>query len=223
MSSSLIQLPAFFPFWNELSANYCSSLQSHSTPKQYKKGQLLHPYQNDCLGLILLRSGQLRAFILSDTGREVTLYRLLPGDICLFSASCILNSIQFDIHIEVEKDTDAYLLAPNVYEQLTTQSLVFANFTSQIMAARLSDVMWTLEQVLFKSMDSRLAAFLLEQATIEGTHTLTITHDEAARNLGTAREVVTRMLKYLQIEEIVSLSRGKIKIEDFEKLKQLAQ
>lgn len=221
MRDELLKLPDFFPFWEELPQKHRDGLQSQMAEITYTKGKVLNPYSDNCIGLILVRSGQLRAFVISETGKEVTLYRLLDGDICLFSASCMLNNIQFEIHIEIEKDTEACLLPAHLYNHLSNESPMIANFTNQIMAARFSEVMWTLEQILFKSMDSRIASFLLEQMSIEGSPILPVTHDEAARNLGTAREVVTRMLKYFQAEQLVKLSRGTIELLDIKKLRKL--
>src|SRR5699024_10053988 len=104
----------------------------------------------DCLGLLLIQSGQLRAFILSDEGREITIYRLLDMDICLFSASCMMHSIQFEITIEAEKDTDFWIIPADVYKEIMEQSAPLANYTNEIMAARFSEVMWLIEQILWK-------------------------------------------------------------------------
>ena len=168
----------------------------------------------DCIGLLVIKSGQLRAYITSEEGREVTIYRLFDHDICLLSASCIMNSIQFDITISVEKDAEFYVIPVNVLKKLMDESLPVANYMNQIMGSRLSDAMWLIEQVMWKSFDKRLAGFLLEESALEGTSELKITHEKIANHMGTAREVVTRMLKYFQMEEMVKLSRGTIHLCD---------
>lgn len=223
LHDTFIDIKDFFPFWDKLSDEHKDDLEHCATCKAYSKGEILNPAQKDCIGLILVRKGQLRAFALSESGREVTLYRLFDRDICMFSASCIMNSVQFDIHIEVEKDTESFLLSPSVYQRLTQQSLLISNYTNEVMSSRFTDVLWTLEQIVFKSMDSRLAFFLLEQMAVEGAVCIAFTHDEIARNLGTAREVVTRLLKNFQTEGLVELSRGKIKLTDVEGLQELSQ
>lgn len=212
----------YFPVWNRLTAAQQNQLLSGLTSRKAKKGTLLHNGSADCTGLLLIKAGQLRAYILSDEGREITIYRLFDRDMCLFSASCILNSIQFEITITAEKDTEFWLIPSELYKNLLTESAPLANYTNELMAARFSDVMWLIEQVLWKSLDKRLAAFLLEEAAIEDSNELKITHEIVANHLGSHREVITRMLRYFQSDGIVKLSRGKITLLNPERLEELA-
>lgn len=172
----------------------------------------------DCTGLFLIKSGQLRAYILSDEGREITIYRLFDRDMCLFSASCMMRSIQFEVTIAAEKDTQLWVIPVEIYKNIMEESAPVANYTNELMASRFSDVMWLIEQVMWKSLDKRVAAFLLEEAAIEETKELKITHEIIANHLGSHREVITRMLRYFQSEGMVKLSRGTIQILDEEKL-----
>ena len=212
----------YFPVWNRLTAAQQNQLLNGLTSRKVKKGTILHNGSADCTGLLLVESGQLRAYILSPEGREITLYRLFDRDMCLFSASCILNSIQFEITITAEKDTEFWLIPSELYKNLLTESAPLANYTNELMAARFSDVMWLIEQVLWKSLDKRLAAFLLEEAAIEDSNELKITHEIIANHLGSHREVITRMLRYFQSDGIVKLSRGKITLLNPERLEALA-
>ena len=164
------------------------------------------------MGLLVLISGQLRAYINSDEGREITVYRLFDRDVCLFSASCVMNSIQFDITISAEKETEFWVIPPHIYKHLVENSVVMSNYVNELMSMHFTDVMWLMEQIMWKSMDKRLAAFLLEESRLEGTSVLKITHEIIAGHLGTAREVVTRMLKYFQTEGLVKLTRGAVEI-----------
>ena len=207
-----------FPIWARLSEAQRGRILASLVYRQVKKGAVIHNGDADCTGLLLVKSGQLRAYILSEEGREVTVYRLFDRDICLFSASCMLRSAQFDITIEAEKDTGLWVIPAEVYRGLMEESAPAANYTNEVMAARFSEVMWLVEQVLWKSMDKRVAAFLLEEGAIEGTARLSITHEAIARHLGTHREVVTRMLRYFQGEGMVKLSRGVIELLDEQKL-----
>ena len=212
----------YFPVWNRLTAAQQNRLLTGLTSRKAKKGTILHNGSADCTGLLLIKTGQLRAYILSDEGREITIYRLFDRDMCLFSASCILNSIQFEITITAEKDTEFWLIPSELYKNLLTESAPLANYTNELMAARFSDVMWLIEQILWKSLDKRLAAFLLEEAAIEDSNELKITHEIIANHLGSHREVITRMLRYFQSEGIVKLSRGKITLLNPERLEALA-
>ena len=208
----------YFPIWDKLAPGHQEMLLDNLTERNIKKGTVIHNGDMDCTGLLLVRSGQLRAYILSAEGREITVYRLFERDLCLFSASCMMRSVQFDITIQAEKDTRLWVIPAEVYRQVMEQSAPAANYTNEVMAARFSEVMWLMEQVMWKSLDKRVAAFLLAEAAIEGTLLLRLTHESIANHLGTHREVVTRMLRYFQSEGMVRLSRGAVEIMDEKKL-----
>lgn len=218
-----MELAQYFPVWDQLTLEQRETLLGTASRQSVKKGTILHNGSADCTGLLLVCSGQLRAYILSEEGREITLYRLFEMDICLFSASCMMQSIQFDITIEAERDTDFWLIPTEVYKRMMETSAPLANYTNEIMASRFSEVMWLMEQIMWKSFDQRLAAFLLEEAGLEGSNQLKLTHEIIGNHLGSAREVVTRMLRYFQNEGMVKLSRGTVEILAPEKLRQLAQ
>ena len=182
---------------------------------------MLHNGSMDCLGLLLIRSGQLRSYILSEEGREITIHRLFERDICLFSASCVMPNIQFDIIIEAEKDSELWIIPACLYKDLMAESLAVSNYSNDLIGSHFSELMWLVEQVMWKSFDKRLAGFLLEESILEGTEELKITHEIIANHMGTAREVVTRMLRYFQSEGMVQLTRGAVKITDPKRLRQL--
>ena len=211
----------YFPIWDKLNTDQQSRFCRNLTFRNVKKGTILHNGDMDCTGLLLVKAGQLRAYILSDEGREITIYRLFDRDLCLFSASCIMRSIQFEVIIEAEKDTELWVIPAEVYQSVMEESAPVANYTNELMASRFSEVMWLMEQVMWKSLDKRVAAFLLEEASIEGTDALKITHETIANHLGSHREVITRMLRYFQSEGMVQLSRGMVKLLDEDKLRQL--
>ncbi len=216
-----MEFSEYFPLWDQLTPKQQETLSASLVSHTVQKGAVLHGGGMDCTGLLLVRSGQLRAFILSKEGREVTLYRLFDRDLCLFSASCLLRSIQFDVTVTAEKDTSLWIIPADVYKQIMEQSAAAANYTNEIMASRFSEVMWLVEQVMWNSMDRRVAAFLLEEAAIENAGLLHITHEAIANHLGTHREVVTRMLRYFQNEGMVKLSRGAVELTDRAKLEAL--
>ncbi|WRS28041.1 Crp/Fnr family transcriptional regulator [Oscillospiraceae bacterium MB08-C2-2] len=223
MTESTPTLEGLFPKWELLTKEQQAQLKKVTAERRFSKGQLLHSGEDKCSGLFLVKSGQLRVFILSENGKQITLYRLFAWDICLFSASCIMKNINFILHVEAEKDSDILVIPPDIYANLMKTSLPVADYTNQLMASRFSDVMWIMEQVLFTSFDSRLASFLVEQSEIEDTTLLRITHDEIARHMGSAREVVTRMLNYFSGEGLVELSRGQVSLINLKKLRSLIQ
>lgn len=217
-----MDISAFFPIWNTLEESDRNALNAAAIDRTFSKGEILHRSADDCTGLMLVRSGQIRAYTVSPEGKEVTLYRLLDGDICLFSASCIINSISFDITLSAEKDTAVIVVAADVYKRVMKSSAPLSNFTNEIMASRFSEVMWLVEQIMWKSFDKRLASFLIEESNIEGSLTLKLTHETIGNHLGSPREVVTRMLKYFADEGLVVLTRGAVTISDPGRLSDLA-
>lgn len=214
---------SFFPVWERLTPQQQAALSGSMFSRRVRRGDVIHQGDADCTGLLLVKSGQLRVFMLSEDGREISLYRLFERDLCLFSASCMMRSIQFDITIQAEKDAELWVIPAETYRQVMEESAPLSNFTNEVMAARFSDVMWLIEQVLWKSFDRRLAAFLLEESAIEGTRTLKITHELIGNHMGNPREVVTRMLRYFQGEGLVRLSRGTVEIVDEIALRGLAE
>ena len=211
----------YFPIWDQLHAHQQRRLLGALAFQTVKKGTILYDGSMDCTGLYLIRAGQLRAYVLSEEGREITIYRLFDRDMCLFSASCIIQSIQFDVTIQAEKDTELWSIPAEIYRGLMAESAAVANYTNELIASRFSEVMRRMEQFMWKSMDKRVAAFLLQESSIEGTCQLKITHETIANHLGSHREVITRMLRCFQSEGLVKLSRGMVTIVDADKLKDL--
>ena len=209
-----MSMSEYFPVWDKLTRDQQERLSASSSFRTVKKGTVLHNGSLDCLGLLLLRSGQLRAYILSDEGREITIYRLFEMDVCLFTASCVMPNFQFEIIIEAEKDTEFWVIPANVYKSLMQESLALSNYSNDLLMSHFSELIWLMEQIMWKSFDKRLAAFLLEETSLEGTDTLKITHEKIANHMGTAREVVTRMLRYFQSEGMVKLTRGGVQVLD---------
>lgn len=211
----------YIPVFSKLTKSQQDMLTSSAFVSKFQKNEVLHSASQKCTGLILVLSGFLRTFTISDDGREITMYRLFERDICLFSASCIMNSIQFDITITAETDTEVLVIPSEIYREIMEVSAPLANYTNEVMASRFSDVMWLIDQIMWKSFDKRLADFLLNEANIQGTNTLKITHETIGNHLGNPREVVTRMLKYFVNEGLISLSRGTIAIIDEDGLQKI--
>ena len=204
----------YFPVFEKLTPQQQQMLLDYTAVRTVPAGTVVHNGTMECTGFLLVRSGQLRAYTLSEEGREVTIYRLFDHDCCLFSAACIMASLQFEVIIETEKDSEIFIIPPSVYQKLMNESLPVSKYTNDLMATRFSEVMWLMEQIMWKSFDKRLAGFLLEEISIEGTNLLKVTHERIANHMGTAREVVTRMLRYFQSEGLVQLSRGTIEVID---------
>ena len=217
-----MKLEEYLPFWDKLTGAQQRRLTGSAALRHFDRGAMVYGGGAECAGLILPVEGQLRAYLLTDEGRELTLYRLFPRDMCLFSASCVLRGIQFDVLVEAERDTVALFLPAQVYQGLMEESAAVANFTNELMADRFSEVMRRMDQLLSKKLDVRLAALLVEESRLAESSTLRLTHDRLARHLGSAREVVTRLLKDFQADGLVRLSRGGIELLDLPRLETLA-
>ena len=178
--------------------------------RTYNKGQIIHSPTDSCDGLFMVDKGVLRIYIISPEGKEVTLYRLKEGEICLFSAACIFNSISFDIYISA--DTDCHIEVLPISEYKTIENIHLSKKIDEIMANRMGAVIGLVNDILWQSMDQRILNFLSELAIDQSSNTIKITHEEIALHLGTAREVVSRTLKYMEGEGLVSLSRGEIEL-----------
>lgn len=212
--SDLHALDENLPFWKTLSDAERTTILQGTIKFTHKKGDIVHEDRNTCTGLLMVTSGQLRIYIISETGKEITLYRLFERDVCVLSASCLIRNITFDVHIMAEKETTMLRIATDTYKEAGKSNSGVLDFTNELVSSRFSDVMWVVEQIVFMSFDKRLAMQLLELSAINESESFRITHDQIARDLGTAREVVTRMLSRFSDEGLVSLSRGGITITD---------
>lgn len=214
-------LADILPFWKDLTASEKELITANARLYTFKAKENIHSGIGDCTGIIAVRSGRLRTYIFSSEGKEITINRLSQGDVCILSASCILKNISFDIRLDAEKDSEIYIIRPTAFDQLKQSNIHVSSFVNAVMNERFSDSMWVIEQILFMSFDKRLAIFLLDQSVSEKSDVLHFTHDEIARHLGSAREVISRMLKYFENEEMVSLSRGTITLTNKKKLRDL--
>ena len=209
-----------FPFWDKLSGADREIIFNSSMSVRFERGKNIHDGR-ECTGIILVRSGSLRLYILSEEGKEITLYRLFPGDMCILSASCVLNAITFDVFVDAEEDSECVVIGGCAYSELAARIPEVKIFALESALGRFSDVMWVMQQILFMSMDKRLAIFLLDEISKSGEEIISLTHEQIARYMGSAREVVSRMLKYFSNEGIVELSRGGIRILDKKRLRAL--
>ena len=216
-----MEFAEYLPIWNKLTPQQQERIAGVVEFRKVKKGTVIHDSSAECLGLIMVRTGQLRAYILSEDGREITLSRLFEYDVSLLSASCVMPDMQFNIMIEVEKDSEFWSIPACLFKNLADESLAVSNYSTSLLSSNFSELMWLMEQIMWKSLDKRLAAFLLEEARLEENNVLKITHEKIANHMGTAREVVTRMLRYFQNEGMVRLTRGTIELTDEASLQKL--
>ena len=213
-----MEFAEYLPIWDKLTAEQQQRVAGVVEFRSVKKGTHIHDSSAECLGLVMVRSGQLRAYILSEDGREITISRLLEYDVSLLSASCVMPDMQFNVMIEAEKDSEFWSIPACMFKNLVDETLAVSNYSRSLLSSNFSDLMWLMEQIMWKSFDKRLAAFLLEEVQLEESNVLRMTHEKIANHMGTAREVVTRMLRYFQSEGMVKLTRGTVDIVDRKRL-----
>lgn len=209
-----------FPFWNSLSDKDKDYVCQNSVALTYPRGTLIHD-GNECSGVIFVRKGCIRVYMMSDEGKEITLYRLHSGEVCMLSASCVIHAITFDVGVDAEEDSECYIINPSAFKKISEENPDIKIFMLETTVSRFSDVMWVMQQILFMSMDKRLAIFLWDESARISDDTICLTHEQIAKYIGSAREVVSRMLKYFASEGIVELSRKGVKIIDKNKLKDI--
>ncbi len=210
-----------FPFWEKISSADRDMICQNSYIVNYPKGTNVHD-GDECSGVILVRSGSLRLYMMSEEGKDITLYRLHKGDLCMLSASCVLSAVTFDVFIDAEEDSECCVISGPAFAAVSERNPDIRIFALETAVGRFSDVMWVMQQILFMSMDKRLAIFLLDESARTGSDTIALTHGQIARYMGSAREVVSRMLKYFANEKMVEVVRGGVTIRDKKRLRQLA-
>ena len=218
----MTELEEYLPFFKSLSDEDRREVRRTTRKLSFKAGAVVHT-ANECSGLIVVLSGQLKASAINEDSREITLFRLFERDVCMFSASCVMRNIEFDVEVKAHEDSTCLLVPSEVFDRIKDRNISVLKFMNDIITSRMSDVMWLMDQVMNKKLDGRLAAFLIEEADLRGTDTLTITHDEIAKHLGSAREVISRTLGYIQREGEVRLGRGYVEISDRDALEKRAE
>ncbi len=201
-------------FWSKLSDDEKKLLVKYTAPKNYEKGEYIHSGSVRCTGVVYVVDGNAKVYIISEDGREITLYRISAGEYCVLSASCVLEAITFDVFVQAEEKTRALIISPKVFSSITENNLYAQNFALSTAVERFSDVMWAMQQVLFIRMDKRLAIYLYDKCVETNSLKIKATHGEIASDIGSSREVVSRMLKYFSNEGLVKTARGFVEVLD---------
>lgn len=215
------KLEDYLPFWEKLNKKEQKLLEDNCKTVSYKKGSHVYSASEECLGVLIILKGSLRTYILSDEGREVTLYNLYENDVCVLSASCVLSQITFDVFVDAREDCSLLLISPAAFSSVMKTNVYAENFMLRITAERFSDTMWAMQQILFMGFDKRLAIYLLDEMNRKNTNVIKTTHGDIAKEIGSAREVVSRMLKSFAEDGVVSINRGTVEIIDKKYLQNL--
>ncbi len=222
MFHSSLTYQDYIPVWNELSADHQKILIENTTFFSFKKGAVVFDSAIKNPGLVMVKSGRLRVFMISDAGREITLRKLIAGDSCLFTIAHLFISEDLNFVIEAEEDTELYIILDGAVQQVLDNSTAFANYAHRFLTERVSDCFSLIDEILWQRIDKRIATFLLDEISLQGTTRLALTHEGIANNLGKSREVITRSLQDLQKKGFITTSRGFVEVLDESALRHFA-
>lgn len=209
------------PFWEKLTIEEKSEVKKYAKLKEYKKGSLIHSENSDCLGMIMIVTGEVRTYIMSDEGREVNLFKIKEDECCVLSASCLINQITFETYMVAEKDCNILIISDSLFNKLINNNIYVRCFTYELLSEKFSIVMWIMQQILFNKFDRRLANFLVNECKKTDSNEIKMSQEEISKYIGSAREVVSRMLKRFENENLIEVSRKSIIVKNLDKLKNI--
>lgn len=207
-----------FEFWDKLDNESKESIISGTTIEKYKKNQIIYSPEQKCRGIIKVLKGCCRIYIISEEGKEITLYKIYEGDVCTLSASCMMDEVMFDTFMVAEEDTQLTLTNVFTLRKIMKKNIYLENYIYKKTVSKFSELMWNMQELLFTSLDKRLALFLLKE---EKDKKVKLTHEQIAVQLGSAREVISRMLKKFEKEGSIQMARGEVEIINTNKLKNI--
>ena len=211
---------SLFPLLGNAGAEVQAELFEHATRVEIPAHQFICLEGNQCSGIPLVLAGRVRVYKLSESGREITLYRVEPGDSCILTASCIMSDVAFPAFVATETNVEAVVIPPPVLRRWVNQYEVWNKFLWGMLAKRFSEVLSLVEEVAFQRVDKRTAEYLVQSAGADGT--IKKTHQDISSDIGTSREVVSRILKDFEHKGLISLSRGEIHTENLSELRRAA-
>lgn len=207
------ELQKLIPFYSELTSSQAELLLQTAQVKTFDAGNVLMAENSSCQGFIIVKKGEISVNMTSEDGREAELFRLCDGDFCIFTASCLFLPKSFHVQMTAEKESRVFIIPSITVEKLRNQNIQVELFAYKTMTARFANVMAATEEMLFVPVEKRLAKYLsAAQSPIK------ITQEELARKLGTAREVISRLLSSLRKEGVIETRRGEIRVVDVKNL-----
>ncbi len=210
-----------FPRLAALEPDALAILRRAARKASAPRGAALFQVGSLCQNYLMMLDGSVRVQMVSDTGREIVLYRVGRGETCVLTTSCLMTRQDYSAEGLAETDIEAMALSAEPFHDLLARSAVFRDFVFQSFGARITGFMMLVEEVAFRRIDLRLARFLLDRRDPGGG--IDATHQALAVELGTAREVVSRQLKEFERRGLVGLSRGRVEVSDPDGLSDLAR
>lgn len=206
-----------------LPAGLARELDAQLIPVRKTAGTVICDLGTPCTGLILLERGTLRVSRVGADGRELVLYRVKPGEVCVITLSCLLAGADYTARGVVESDLDGFLIPADVFHRLTAEVAAFRSFAFAAYTERVNGLLDLAAAIAFDRLDQRLATALLQRVDSTGRLELPVTHAELAGEIGTVRERVSRLLGRFESRGAVSLGRGRIMVRDKSRLRAIAQ
>lgn len=200
-SSNIYEL---FPFFKE-------SADAFFMRKIIPHGTVVFDEGDECGGVVFVLDGSIRVSKVGSNGREVILYRLGSGDSCILTIASVLSDLSYPATATVENDAEVILLPVQQFKRLLAVDAGLQKYIYKLISTRLLEVMTLIDDIIFRRIDDRLIEFLLKEADKDGD-IIKMTHEELAIHLGTAREVISRVMKELERNGYVQLSRGKVRV-----------
>lgn len=199
-----------FGFISNMKTNEFKYFKENTFYNKIKKGEMIFGTHDRCESIPMVIKGSLRLFRTSDEGREMTSYFITPGNMCILAAICTMGNIKYDFSAQAEEDTLMIMLGPESFKYMMENSSEFRNFVFLEMAEKLVSAFALIEDIKFTRVPDRLLRYIEKNADKNGE--LEITHEILAVNTGTVREVVSRQLKKLEKDGLLSTQRGRIKL-----------
>ncbi len=206
-----------YPFLEKISLDSRRAIEKNSKSYFFKNKSNIIFKGDKVGGAYLVESGCLRVYNIDAKGKEITLYTVLPGESCLLALNCVFSDLRYPAWVDVDSPLTKVLMIPSgIYRQLYVKENAIRDFTFNILSARIFDLMSTLEETTSCELDYRLASFLIRRSDNSGI--VYISHQDIASHLGTAREVVSRLLKQFEKNGLLKTARGCITLTDIKKL-----
>jgi CRP/FNR family transcriptional regulator len=196
-----------FPVFKNASDVVVQDLLDASRHVSFPAGAQIYQEGDACSGIAFVLSGEIRVYKIGESGREITLYGIGPGETCILNASCILSGRSYPAYADALSETGVLLVPAEVFRRLVSEDESVRTFVFTLLSQRLSGVMELVEEVAFRRMDERLTEYLIEKSE---NGRLESTHQRIANDIGTSREVVSRLLKDMERSGKISLSRNAI-------------
>ncbi len=218
------ELIDIYPFLNNLDEEVKEIIKSSLIVRDLDMDYTLIHEGASCIGFSLIIKGFIRVYKISDKGREVTLYKLSSGDTCYLSMSCMLSDQSYPAFAEVVEPTTIAFIPSGIFNKYIYNTVEFQNYIFTNLYSKFNEVVNVLEEVAFASIDTRIAKYLLQTSqNLNNTKFLYLTQEKIAQEVGTSREVVSRMLTDFKNKDIITSKRGKITILDFDKLSSITK